>query len=97
MIAEKELLPVVLAAALWGAGRSGAPVLLRSDNTTVVSAVATGSSRDSPVMPLLRTLQFYAAHFGFSWRARHLPGISNTLADLISRNGSREQVLTMAP
>ena len=41
-IAPKELLPVVLAAAVWGESWSGASVLLECDNTVVVAAVRSG-------------------------------------------------------
>ena len=85
-IAPKELRPVVLAAAVWGESWSGASVLLECDSTVVVAAVRSGSSRDAALMPLLRTLQFFAAQFGFAWRERHIPGEQKTLADGLSRN-----------
>ena len=96
-IAPKELLPVVLAAAVWGESWSGASLLLECDNTVVVAAVRSGSSRDAALMPLLRTLQFFAAHFGFAWRARHIPGEQNTLADGLSRNVSPATLRTSFP
>ena len=45
-------------------------MLLESDNTVVVVAVRSGFSKDVSIMPLLRTLQFLAGHFGFVWTAK---------------------------
>ena len=84
-IALKELVPVVVAAAVWGREWSGSAVLLESDNSTVVAAVNLGTSRDATLMPLLRSLQFIKAAFSFTLRARHLPGKLNHVADALSR------------
>ncbi len=45
-ITAKELVPVVISAALWGPQWTGHQVLFRSDNQAVVAAVNSGSSRD---------------------------------------------------
>ena len=87
-IALRELLSVVVAAAVWGSEWSGAVVLLESDNSTVVAAVNSGTSRDATLMPLLRSLQYIKAAFSFSLRARHLPGKLNHDADALSRGHS---------
>ena len=39
-------------------------MLLELDNTVVAAAVCSGLSEDVLIMPLLRTLQFFAGHFG---------------------------------
>ena len=57
-IAAKELVPVVIAAALWGPQWAGRRVLFRSDNQSVVAAVNSGSSRDHTMAHLLRCLFF---------------------------------------
>lgn len=85
-IAAKELVPVVIAAALWGHRWSGAGVCFRSDNMAVVSILSTSTSRDQLLMHLLRCLTFYSAYFRFTIKATHIPGTLNTAADAISRN-----------
>ena len=45
-ITVKELIPIVVAAALWGESWSGKSVQVRSDNAAVVAVTNSGSSRD---------------------------------------------------
>ena len=85
-IAAKELLPIVVAAATWGAQWAGNLVLCLCDNAAVVAVINTGSCRDTHLMQMMRCLFFYAAHYHFSLTARHVPGAINTKADALSRN-----------
>ena len=39
-------------------------------------------------MHMLRCLFFFQAHYSFSYTARHIPGIDNTLADALSCNNA---------
>ena len=87
-IAAKEMVPILLAAAVWGHEWSGQRVLCRCDNAAVVAVINSGSARDPLLMHLLRCLFFYAAHYEFSVTARHIPGKQNIGADAISRNNS---------
>ena len=85
-ITAKELLPVVMAAALWGHCWRLKRVRFVSDNAAVVSLLNSLSSKDRLLMHLLRCLSFYAAYHRFSFESTHIPGIENTAADAISRN-----------
>ncbi len=85
-IAIKELLPVVLACAIWGPMWQDTSVLLHCDNEAVVEVLNAGCSKDNHIMHLLRCLFFIRAHFRVRLRAVHIPGAVNTLADAISRN-----------
>ncbi len=85
-ITLKELLPVVLACAIWGPTWQDSSVLVHCDNEAAVQILNTGYSKDSELMHLLRCLFFIRAHFRVSLRAVHIPGVSNSLADAISRN-----------
>ena len=96
-IAAKELAKVVVAAAVWGRDWTGSSVLIESDNSTVVAAVNSGSSRDASLMPLLRSLQFVKAMFAFSLRARHIPGALNVVADGLSRNRPLADIRRLSP
>lgn len=85
-IAVKELLPVVVAAILWGPCWAGLHVRCFSDNTAVVFAINRRAVRDPLLMRLLRSLFFVEAHFNLRISASHIAGARNTAADLISRN-----------
>ena len=47
-VAAKEMVPVVLAIAVWGKQRLGCTVLCESDNMTTVSALKKGAASDQP-------------------------------------------------
>ena len=101
-IMVKELVPIVLAAAVWGASWSQQHVLCRCDNMSVVVSANKGSAREPSgiVMHLLRTLSFISAAFGFVITFEHVPGVDNTYADAISRNNVAplfSQVLGLSP
>ena len=73
----KELLPIVLACAVWGRGAEGGVVQCRTDNAAVVSIVNTGRSKDNLAMHLMRCLSFFMARFAIIIRAEHVPGRDN--------------------
>ena len=85
-IAAKELVPVVIAAALWGHRWRRTSVCFVSDNMAVVNILRSRTSKDCILVHLMRCLVFYAAYFGFQFIAKHIPGVLNTAADAISRN-----------
>ena len=85
-IAVKELLPVVLAAAVWERQWAGQHVLFISDNMAVVSTLSAQSTRKTMLSHLLRCLFFWEARFNFSHSAEHLAGKLNTAANALSRN-----------
>ena len=81
----KELYPIVMAAATWGNQWSGKRILFLSDNEAVVSILRSGTSRSPEIMELVRSLHLCAAKFQFMHSAKHIPGISNPVADALSR------------
>ena len=85
-IAAKEMVPVVVAAALWGRAWSNQRVHFRSDNSQVVAAILSGTSRHRTLAHLTRCLFFLAASFQFTSSASHIPGHLNCAADALSRN-----------
>lgn len=85
-ITIKELVPIVLAAAVWGHQWKGKTIRARCDNAAVVSIINSGSSRVLEAMHVMRCLAFIAAKYEFSIFATHIRGVDNTLADALSRN-----------
>ena len=85
-IAAKEMVPVVIALAIWGGQWKSSTVLARSDNMAVVCALSSGTARDPLLMHLLRCLHFFSAHFQISIVVRHVAGVENTAADALSHN-----------
>ncbi len=80
-VAPKELVPIVVAIALWGALWTGQRISCYCDNMAVVFSVNKGSARDRQLMRLLRILFFFCAHYRISISARHY----RWTAKLISR------------
>ena len=85
-----ELFPIVVAARLWGHEWSQNRLLFHTDNSAVVDIWFKGSSKSPNVMVLVRHLFFAAATHNFHASICHIPGKSNILADLISRNLQEE-------
>ena len=80
----KELVPIVIGAAIWGRQWAGKVILCRSDNAAVVAVINSGVSRDAKMMHLIRCLVFIAAKFNFIVTATHISGHRNNLADALS-------------
>ena len=61
-IAAKELLPILLAVAIWGKEWMSQSVRCWSDNAALAAVVNTGWCGDRHLMHLMQCLFFYAAH-----------------------------------
>jgi hypothetical protein len=85
-ITVKELLPIVISAAVWGDQWAEQTVRCRCDNAAVVAIVNSGKSKDAMVMHLMRSLFFFLAHRNIVLVAEHLPGLDNGPADALSRD-----------
>ena len=85
-ITIKELVPIVIAAAVWGKKWYGLTVECRCDNSVVVAIVNWGNSQDAEVMHLIRCLAFIKEKFQFHLFASHIQGVKNDLADAPSRD-----------
>ena len=85
-ITVKELLPITMAAALWGAKWRGQSVQVWCDNEAVVTILNQGTSKDLEVMHSIRCLAIITAKWEFYLFASHIKGQLNTAADALSRN-----------
>lgn len=81
----KELIPLVMAAMLWGARWSRKQVVFECDNMAVVAVVNDGYPKDRTMRRYLRQLWLCAVQHGFLFSAVHVPGVLNVDADDLSR------------
>lgn len=85
-ISAKELIPIIVAAVIWGHTWKGEKVIARCDNMAVVAVLNSRCSKDTHLSQMLRCLFFIEAHHQFELEATHIPGRHNDLADDLSRN-----------
>ena len=85
-----ELVPIVLAASVWGMSWQGKRLIFKCDNSSVVSVLLHKSSKNGHLMKLLRRLAVFAIKYNFDYSAIHVEGKRNPKADALSR--SRFQV-----
>ena len=76
----------MLAAAIFGPQWSGKVVQFKIDNAAVVQVIEATYAQNAHLMHLVRLLVFYASYYDFWFTASHIPGVTNTYADALSRN-----------
>uniref|UniRef100_A0A1X7TBG8 Reverse transcriptase RNase H-like domain-containing protein n=1 Tax=Amphimedon queenslandica TaxID=400682 RepID=A0A1X7TBG8_AMPQE len=76
-ILVKELILVVMAAALFWWSWKGKLVIFSVDNEVVLYILSKTHSRESDLIHLIRLLVFYTAHFDFWFRTEYIPWKSN--------------------
>ena len=95
-ISAKELVPVVMAAAIWGRYWSGRHVCFHSDNMAVVAVLKSRTAKTPHLMHLLRCFLFFCAYYAFHFSVEHVPGSMNQAADALSR-GNMPLFSSLAP
>ena len=85
-IAAKELLPVIVAATLWGHTQSGEHVAFHADNMAVVAVLQHKTAKDLFLTDIVCCLGLYAAWFKSEFSYSHIPGNQNTAVDALSRD-----------
>ena len=84
-IAVKELIPIVLAAQIWGCQWKHRIVEFKCDNLAVVSCLQGCFCKDRHLAFLLRELSIVAILSNFSFTSSHISGSRNCQADALSR------------
>ena len=79
-----ELVPIDLAFHLWGALLQN-KIVLRSDNQALIFILNKKSSKAGRVMHILRPLVLKGMLHNIHFKASHVDGISNCIADSVSR------------
>ncbi|XP_069816798.1 uncharacterized protein [Dendropsophus ebraccatus] len=80
-----ELFPIIVAIEIWGSKFSNRHICFWTDNLGVVYCVNNLSSSSPPVLALLRHLVLRCLDLNILFRARHVPGKMNSVADSLSR------------
>ena len=85
-ITIKELLPIVIGAALWGSQWQGMCVQCLCDNLAVVAIINSGRSKVERGMHLMRSLFFFLARWNVVLVCQHIAGVKNGTTDALLRN-----------
>ncbi|XP_033739135.1 uncharacterized protein LOC117326493 [Pecten maximus] len=84
-ITVKELFPIVIALEMFGQKLANHRILFLCDNQAVVDIINKLSSKDAILMKLVRRLVLSTLKFNIHFRAKHIPGYTNVVADKLSR------------
>ena len=84
-IAALEFYPIVLSVIIWGPLMRNQRITFFTDNEALVHITNKNSCRDKFLMSFVRRLVLVCLQNNILFRARHVPGIKNDLADSLSR------------
>ena len=84
-ISVLELYPIVLGVHLWATQLKNKQVLFYSDNESIVHVINKQTSKHKGLLALVRQLVLICLSQNIYFRARHVPGRHNVLADSLSR------------
>ena len=84
-ITFKELFPIVLAIYLWGHHFANKKVIFHCDNQAVVCMINKQTTRSPSSMHLVRCLVSVCLVKNIVFKAVHIPGLENNIADALSR------------
>jgi len=84
-IAVLELYPIVVAVNLYGHSMANHCITFISDNEAVVAVINKATSKHQQIMALVRPLVLACLQHNILFKARHIPGVLNVLADSLSR------------
>ena len=89
----QELFPIVVVCAIWHPFFAGKRLQFWCDNESVVTIINSGHSKAPRIMDLVRFLVLISMKHDFLVRARHVPGVSNKIADALSRFQMQRTIL----
>ena len=84
-IAFLELYPIVLSLHLWGHDMQNQRIIFFTDNEALVHVINKQSCRDKNLMFLVRRLVLVCLENNICFKAKHIAGVHNILADALSR------------
>ena len=84
-IAILEFYPMVLSLYLWGHAMCDRCMLFLTDNESLVHVINKQSSKDKSLMFFIRKLVLICLKYNIVFKAKHIAGVKNRLADSLSR------------
>ena len=84
-IAILEFYPIVLSLYLWGHKMENQCIIFFTDNEALVHVINKQSCKDKQLMSFVRRLVLTCLRYNIVFKARHVPGVKNVLADSLSR------------
>lgn len=84
-IAVLEFYPILLSVFLWGHLWANHVVIFYTDNEAIVSVINKQTSKDNMLLKMVRCLVLKCLKINLSFRAKHVPGHKNSMADSLSR------------
>lgn len=80
-----EFVPVLIGTCIWGCQLKNKKIVFYIDNNALVQIVNTQTSKSKSVMALMRPFVLFAMQHNIIFRAKHIAGKNNEIADSISR------------
>ena len=80
-----EFFPIIVALHIWGSQMANKCVCFVTDNDALVEIINRQTSKHKLIMLLVRDLVLTSLKYNILFRARHIPGVHNSRADLLSR------------
>ena len=84
-IVHLEILNIVVALKLWAPLWKDQTIDIRCDNMAVVEVLNTGRAKDAILATCARNIWLLASIYNVHMVINHIPGVSNVIADLLSR------------
>jgi hypothetical protein len=91
-----ELVHIVLALFLWASMLKKTKIVFRTDNLALVGIINKRTSKDKQIMKLVRQFVLITKLHNIPFKALHIAGINNSIADSLSRFQS-QRFRTLAP
>ena len=80
-----EFFPIVVGLSTWCSELRNKRVHFMTDNESVVHVINKQTAKDTKMLRLLRAMVLICLRNNIFFRARHIPGVRNVLADSLSR------------
>ena len=80
-----ELYPIYVLISMFGERLRNRSIIFNCDNMAVCHIIMKLSAKNKPIMQIVRKLVLVLIKFNINLRSNHIPGITNTLCDKLSR------------